>query len=173
MDLRCRTDFSLVAVSGGSSLVVVCCLLSMWSMDSIAVAHGPSCSMTGGIFLDQGLNSCLLHWQADSLPLSHQGSPDDSFLKAVLEEILLCGYFQRSDSWVTACAVPSPFHCCGPSSAYHVTRGDSFLCKQRAHVGAKWNVDLINKYLLKEQKGPGIYHSRKENSNFNNRWLHA
>ena len=25
--------------------------------------------------LNQGLNPCLLHWQADSLPLSHQGSP--------------------------------------------------------------------------------------------------
>ena len=25
--------------------------------------------------LDQGSHLCLLHWQADSLPLSHQGSP--------------------------------------------------------------------------------------------------
>ena len=25
------------------------------------------------IFLDQGLNPCLLHWQVDSLCLSHQG----------------------------------------------------------------------------------------------------
>ena len=28
-----------------------------------------------GIFLTQGLNPHVLHWQADSLPLSHQGSP--------------------------------------------------------------------------------------------------
>ena len=28
-----------------------------------------------GIFPDQRLNLTLLHWQADSLPLSHQGSP--------------------------------------------------------------------------------------------------
>ena len=28
-----------------------------------------------GIFLTQGSNTCLRHWQADSLPLSHQGSP--------------------------------------------------------------------------------------------------
>ena len=28
-----------------------------------------------GIFLTQGLNPCLLPWQADSLPLSHLGSP--------------------------------------------------------------------------------------------------
>ena len=27
-----------------------------------------------GVFLTQGSNSCLLHWQADSLPLSHLGS---------------------------------------------------------------------------------------------------
>ena len=34
-----------------------------------------SCSSACGIFLDQGSNPCLLHWQVDSLPLSHQGSP--------------------------------------------------------------------------------------------------
>ena len=28
-----------------------------------------------GIFLDQGSKPSLLHWKADSLPLSHQGSP--------------------------------------------------------------------------------------------------
>ena len=28
-----------------------------------------------GIFPGQGSNPCLLHWQVDSLPLSHQGSP--------------------------------------------------------------------------------------------------
>ena len=28
-----------------------------------------------GVFLTQGPNLCLLHWQADSLPLRHQGSP--------------------------------------------------------------------------------------------------
>ena len=29
-------------------------------------AHGLSCSMACGIFPDQGLNPCPLHWQADS-----------------------------------------------------------------------------------------------------------
>ena len=28
-----------------------------------------------GIFLTQGSNLCLLHWQTDSLPLGHLGSP--------------------------------------------------------------------------------------------------
>ena len=27
------------------------------------------------IFPIQGLNPCLLHWQTDTLPLSHQGNP--------------------------------------------------------------------------------------------------
>ena len=30
------------------------------------------------IFLDQGLNLCLLHWQADSLLLSHKENPQGS-----------------------------------------------------------------------------------------------
>ena len=30
-----------------------------------------------GIFLTQGLNLCLLHWQVDSLPTHHLGSPGD------------------------------------------------------------------------------------------------
>ena len=42
---------------------------------SVIVAHGPSCSATYGIFPDQGSNPCPLHWQADSQPLRHQGSP--------------------------------------------------------------------------------------------------
>ena len=36
---------------------------------------GLSCSKTCGIFLDQGPNSCPLHWLVDFPPLSHQGSP--------------------------------------------------------------------------------------------------
>ena len=45
------------------------------STGSIIVAHGLSCSVAGGIFQDQRLNSWLLLWQADSLPLSYQGTP--------------------------------------------------------------------------------------------------
>ena len=42
---------------------------------SVVVAHGPSRSTACGIFPDQGSNPCPLHWQADSQPLRHQGSP--------------------------------------------------------------------------------------------------
>ena len=36
--------------------------------------------MACGIFSDQGSNPCPLHWQADTSPLSHQGSPSLQFL---------------------------------------------------------------------------------------------
>ena len=42
---------------------------------SVVVPHGLSCSAACGIFPDQGSNPCPLHWQADSQPLHHQGSP--------------------------------------------------------------------------------------------------
>ena len=48
---------------------------------SVVVAHRPSCSAACGIFPDQGSNPHPLHWQADSQPLHHQGSPPVIFLK--------------------------------------------------------------------------------------------
>ena len=76
---------SLVAVSGchpssrcaGLSLSRPLLLRSTGSRraGSVVVAHGPSCSAACGIFPDQGSNPCPLHWQADSQPLRHQGSP--------------------------------------------------------------------------------------------------
>ena len=46
---------------------------------SVVVAHGLSCSVACGTFPDQGSNPCPLHWQADSQPLRHQGSPQPFF----------------------------------------------------------------------------------------------
>ena len=45
------------------------------STGSVAVVHRIRCSVARGIFLDQGTNLRLLHWQADSVPLSHQRKP--------------------------------------------------------------------------------------------------
>ena len=76
---------SLVAASGGHSSSRCAGLslsrpLLLWSTGSrragsVVVAHGRSCSAACGIFPDQGSNPCPLHWQADSQPLRHQGSP--------------------------------------------------------------------------------------------------
>ena len=76
---------SLVAASGDHSSSRCAGLspsrpLLLWSTGSrcagsVIVAHGPSWSVACGIFPDQGSNPCPLHWQADSQPLRHQGSP--------------------------------------------------------------------------------------------------
>ena len=73
-------------MSGGYFLVAVCRLLIavaslaaehqlQATRASVAMVHRFSCSVARGIFPDQGSNPCLLHWQEDSLPLSHQRSP--------------------------------------------------------------------------------------------------
>ena len=43
-----------------------------------------SCSLACGIFLDQGSNARLLHWQVDSLPVSCQRSPPSLNFKSSL-----------------------------------------------------------------------------------------
>ena len=71
--LRCGAQASHC---GGLS----CCrtrALGPWA--SVVVAGGLSCSMACGIFPDQGLNPCSLHWQVDSYPLYQQGSPQLNF----------------------------------------------------------------------------------------------
>ena len=111
LSLCCCMGFSLVVVSRGNSPVVVHDILiavvsvlcgtesrmlgfqqvqhvssvvaapRLQTTISIVVAHRLSCSGACGIFLDQGLNLCLLHWQADSLPLNHQGSSINRFFE--------------------------------------------------------------------------------------------
>ena len=77
--------FSLVVASGGHSSSW-CAGLSLSRLlllrstgprraGSVVAANGHSCSAARGIFPDQGWNPCPLHWQADSQPLHHEGSP--------------------------------------------------------------------------------------------------
>ena len=78
----CSSD---LAASGGHSSSRCTGLSLSWPLllrstgsrrtGSVIVSHGPSCSAACGIFPDQGSNPCPLHWQADSQPLRHQGSP--------------------------------------------------------------------------------------------------
>ena len=87
------SGLSPVALSVGYSLGAVCRLLrevaslvaghrlkahglqQLQHVGSVVPARGLSCSEACGIFPDQGSNLRLLHWQADSLPRSYQGSP--------------------------------------------------------------------------------------------------
>ena len=62
---------------------------------SVIVAHGPSCSTAREIFPDQGSNPCPLHWQADSQPLRHLGSPP-----------LFFRFFSHIGNYRVLCRVP-------------------------------------------------------------------
>ena len=105
LGLRCCLGFSLAATSRSYFLDAVhgfslTCLLffqsrgsraagsavevpGLWSTGSIVVVHRLSCFAPGGIFPGLGMNWCVLHWQVDSLPLSHQRSPVHPLLYAV------------------------------------------------------------------------------------------
>ena len=95
--------FSPVAASGGHSSSR-CAGLSLWRplllrstgsrrAGSVVVAHGPSCSTACGILPDQGSNPCPLHWQADSKPLRHQGSPPSSLYLTFQDAFMPSGVF--------------------------------------------------------------------------------
>ena len=91
---RARADFTLKLKGTGRMKPVICCCLVAKSCPTLLQPRGqqpttlfcpwdfPGKNTGGGchlllqqIFLTQGSNPCLLHWQADSSPLSHQGSP--------------------------------------------------------------------------------------------------
>ena len=73
LSLCCYAGFSPLVATGGYSPGTVLGLLNV--VASLAVAHGLSCPTACGIFPDQGSHPCPPYWQADSLSLSHQGSP--------------------------------------------------------------------------------------------------
>ena len=83
----CARAFSSCGEQGAALL---CGARALCARASVVVAHGLRCSVACGIFPDQGSNPCPLHWQADSQPLHHQGSPGVTFLKAVKVLCELC-----------------------------------------------------------------------------------
>ena len=107
--------FSLVAASGGHSSSR-CAGLSLSRplllrstssrrAGSVIMAHGPSRSMACGILPDQGSNPCPLHWQADSQPLRHQGSPQMFFKTITTEKNVTVEYIWPSGLHFTASAL--------------------------------------------------------------------
>ena len=72
---RC-VGFPLVAESRGYFLVMMHRLLTVGAF--LVAELRLNCSEARGAFPAEGSNLCLLHCQADSLPLSHWGSPNGS-----------------------------------------------------------------------------------------------
>ena len=60
------------------------------SVGLVIVLWELSCSAARGIFPDQGLNLCSLHWQADSFPLYHLGSLPCPHVKNLATVTSLC-----------------------------------------------------------------------------------
>ena len=60
----------------------------LWSMGSVVVEHGLSCSVACGNFQDTGWNPCLFHCGWILLPLRHQGSPGFLIFKVGIITIL-------------------------------------------------------------------------------------
>ena len=86
----------------------VAAALRLQSTGSVVVTHWLSCSVACGVFPNQGLNLCLLHWQLDSLPLSHQGSPRSTFNRHCLSKIRKvkpCLAQLFSTKWTTFCII--------------------------------------------------------------------
>ena len=87
LGLHCYVDVSSCDVQASHCSAFSCCgsqasvvvLPGPWNTRSVVAVFGLCCSMACGIFPDQGMNPCLLHWQANSLPLNYQGGPLRSF----------------------------------------------------------------------------------------------
>ena len=89
---------------------------------SVVVEHRLSCPAACAVFPEQESNPCLLHWQADSLPLSHQGSPLSLFLWVLwlpsqrsdvqlqLGESSYSGHLRSSNALESPLAPPTPPH---------------------------------------------------------------
>ena len=124
----CERAFFSCSEGGHSSSRCVGLSLSrpllLWSTGSrcagsVVVAHGPSCSTTCGIFPDKGSNPCPLHWQVDSQPLHHQGSP------GLFINIGHCHLFPGLPHQPSTLF---PYLCCllSPTQSLHIIQSDLF-----------------------------------------------
>ena len=123
----------VVASGGHSSLRCTGLSLSrpllLWSTGSrcagsVVVAHGPRCSVACGIFPDQGSNPCPLHWQADSQPLHHQGSPWVNFCELCKIGVQFCSFACYYPVFPAPCiedTVFSPLNILGSLVKYKLT----------------------------------------------------
>ena len=92
-----------------------CRVHALRSCSSLALEHRLSSCGTDliaaqrvGSSRNQGLNQWLLHWPADSLPLSHQGSP------SVLSVLQIFRNLQLKKKWARHSTISGKAGCLGP-----------------------------------------------------------
>ena len=85
---------------------------SVHGISQAAILEWVAISFSRGVFPTQGLNLYLLHWQADSLPLSHLRSPSLDFVVVIIQS---SSYLQLHGVQHTRppCPSPSPGVCPG------------------------------------------------------------
>ena len=109
LGLHCCVGFSVVVASSSYALLWCTGFSCCEAQTPVVAVARLNCSKACGILPDQGWNPCLLHWQADSLPLSHQGSPLRSYFKTIV-----CVFVAQSCP--TVC---NPIDCSLPGSSVH------------------------------------------------------
>ena len=145
---------SPVAASGGHSSSRCTGLspsrpLLLWSTGSrragsVVVAHGPSCSAACGILPDQGSNPHPPHWQADSQPLCHQGSPGSNLankyiLVGTLRVLKISRFLEKNLLPLPVILLPTPLICLSSENTlvgYLCFRPSQFWggCRKRNHL---------------------------------------
>ena len=159
---------SLVVASGGHSSSRCAGLSLSWPLllrstgsrraGSVVVAHGPSCSAACGIFPDQGSNLCPLHWQADSQPLRHQGSPRNMFSHLWNQGVFYkhCQPGVSNDHCYCHC-----LNICKPGYCYRFHfQADSLKTMWRMVITASCCLKTFHQYLWKVQKVPTSKHTK-------------
>ena len=126
--------------------------------DSTVVAHGLSCSEPCGIFLDQRLNPCALHWQVYSYPLCHQQCfnlhfLDDQYCQVPFHVLFLACISHESESCLVMSNSLQPPGLYSPwNSPDHSTGVGSLsllqgILTQGSHLGllhCKWILDQLS-----------------------------
>ena len=94
-----------------------------------------------GVFLTKGLNLSVLHWQSDSLPLSHQGSFADN--------IVVVQSPSRDPMDCSTPGLPVPHHLLKFAQVHVHCTGDAF---QRSHLPLTYiHSNISKKSIDKEQ----------------------
>ena len=76
------------------------------------MADGLSCPVAYGIFPGQELNPCPEHWQADSYPLDHRGSPPLTFI-FLIKKFFVCIIYLLFFVSLGLCCCKQAFSSCG------------------------------------------------------------
>ena len=109
--LKCACSVAKSCMTFLQPWTLACRLLCPWDFPGKNTGVG-CCALLQGIFPTQGSNPCLLcllHWQADSLPLQHLGNPQCS--KQICSEYQLSsGTWQRTGGLLPSLLCKFIFH---------------------------------------------------------------